>query len=288
MKKGLFLLIILVLSSYCSAENFLVQSFDGQLISYNVFGKGDVTLVFVHGWAGDSRYWKNQIPYFAKKYRVVAIDSAGQGHSEQTRGVYTLEAFGKDVKAVVDDVNATKVILIGHSMGGGVIAEAAKLMPDKVIGLVGVDTLQNVEGRMAKDEIDKIVAGLRKDFKGEVKQFVTPMLGKDMKPELRKWIIYDISGQQPDIAISAISEYLKIYDNNGLANIFKQVKAPVRCVNADMRPTNAEVNRKYMSSFDVTIMKGCGHFPMMERPREFNEDLNKYVKELVKINKKQK
>jgi pimeloyl-ACP methyl ester carboxylesterase len=72
-----------------------------------------------------------------------------------------------------------------------------------------------------------------------------------------------------------------------MANLFKQVKVPVRCVNADLWPTNPEVNRKYMSSFEVTIIKGAGHFVMLERPREFNEKLNNYIKEIIKINKEQ-
>jgi len=288
MKKTLFLLIIIFLASYCGAKNFMVQSFDGQIISYNVFGKGDVALVFVHGWAGDSRYWKNQIPAFVSKYRVVAIDSAGQGHSEQTRDVYTLEAFGKDVKAVVDDINATKVILIGHSMGDGVIAEAAKLMPEKVIGLIGVDTINNLEQSMPKEEFEKLISGMEKEFKAEVRNFIEPMLGKNMKPELRKWIVDDICCQNPQVGISAVKEYITRYDNLGMANTYKQVRVPVRCINSDLYPTSPEVNRKYITSFDVVIMPGCGHFPMMERPEEFNKHLHKYVKELISLSKTKK
>src|SRR3972149_3135128 len=73
-----------------------VQSFDGEMISYNVYGSGDVTLLFVHGWSCDSRYWREQVPYFAKKYRVVTVDLAGHGHSGQNRKIYSQESFGQD------------------------------------------------------------------------------------------------------------------------------------------------------------------------------------------------
>lgn len=291
MKSGSMLLLavfIAVLVPFCDARNFSVQSFDGQIISYNVFGDGDVTLIFVHGWGGDSRYWKNQIPYFVSRYRVVAIDSAGHGHSEQMRDVYTLESFGKDVKAVVEDINASKVILIGHSMGDGIIAEAAKLMPDRVIGLIGVDNINNLEQSMPKEEFDRLISGMEKDFKGEVRKFIEPMLGANMKPELRKWIIDDICCQNPRVGISAIKEYVSRYDNFGMAKTYEQIKVPVRCINADLWPTSPEVNRKYIKSFDVVIMKGCGHFPMLERPEEFNKLLHKYVKELVKLSSARK
>jgi pimeloyl-ACP methyl ester carboxylesterase len=290
MRKGKILLLVVIVSllaSYCNARNFIVPSYDGQLISYNVFGKGDTTLVFVHGWSGDSRYWKYQIPYFFKKYRIVAIDLAGHGNSEQNRKVYTLEAFGQDVKAVVEDVNAKKVILIGHSMSGEIVAEAARLMPDRVIGIIGVDSIQNVEDIMPREEIDRMIEGMQTDFKGEVKKFVEPMLGKNIRPEFKKWIIDDISCEPSYVAISAFKEYVTKFENKGIANIFREVKVPVRCVNADLWPTNAEVNRRYMSSFDIAIIKGAGHFIMLEKPKEFNKKLDDSIKEIIKINKEQ-
>jgi len=289
MKKVLLIIVVIcaLFSSYCNAKNVIVPSSDGQLISYNVFGKGDVTLVFVHGWGGDSRYWRYQIPYFYKKYRVVIIDLAGHGNSEQNRKVYTLEAFGQDVKAVVEDVNARRVILIGHSMSGEIVAEAARLMPGRVIGIIGADSIQNVEDTMPKEQFKQMVDGFQKDFKGEVKNFVEPMLGKDIKPEFKKWIIDDISCEPPYVAISAFKEYVIKFENKGIANIFKEVKVPVRCVNADLWPTNPEANRRYMSSFEVTYIKGAGHFVMLERPREFNKKLNDSIKEIIKISKEQ-
>jgi len=289
MKKILLIIVVIcaLFSSYCNAKNFIAPSYDGQLISYNVFGKGDVTLVFVHGWGGDSRYWKYQIPYFYKKYRIVTVDLAGHGNSEQTRKVYSPEAFGQDIKAVVEAIDAKKVILIGHSFAGEIAAEVAKLMPQRVIGIIGADSIQNVEDTMPKEQFKQMVDGFQKDFKGEVKKFVEPMLGKDIKPELKKWIIDDISCEPSYVAISAFKEYVTKFENKGIANIFRDVKVPVRCVNADLWPTNPEVNRRYMSSFEVTIIKGAGHFVMLERPKEFNKKLDDSIKEIIKINKEQ-
>jgi pimeloyl-ACP methyl ester carboxylesterase len=288
-KKGILLAIVFAVSPYLSAatnENSYhnVKSFDGEIISYNVCGSGKETLVFVHGWSCDSRYWHQQIPYFAKKYQVVTIDLAGHGHSSQNRKVYSLESFGKDVKAVVEDVNAKKAILIGHSMSGEIVAEAARLMPGRVIGIIGADSIQNVEDTMPKEQFKQMVDGFQKDFKGEVNAFVGQMFPKDAEVELKKWIIDDISSAPPAVAISAFKEYVAKFENKGIANIFKEVKVPVRCVNADLWPTNPEANRRYMSSFDVVIMKGCGHFLMLEKPKEFNKLLDSSVKEIIKKN----
>ena len=288
--KTLFgiIFVLSLLSSCCTARNFIVPSSDGQLISYNVFGKGDVTLVFVHGWSCDSRYWRYQIPCFWKKYRVVTVDLAGHGNSEQNRKVYTLEAFAQDIKAVVEDINAKKVILIGHSMSGEIVARASVLMPDRVIGIVGADSIQNVEDTMPKEQFDSMTNAMQTDFKAEVQSFVSSMMGKNICPELEKWIIDDMSCQSSYVAISAFKEYVTKFENKGIANMFREVKVPVRCVNADLWPTSPEVNRKYMPSFEVTYVKNCGHFIMLERPEEFNKNLGRYVKEIVKLSNTKK
>jgi pimeloyl-ACP methyl ester carboxylesterase len=93
----------------------VAKSPDGEPIAYSVKGKGDITLVFVHGWSCDSRYWREQVPFFAKNYRVVTVDLAGHGHSGLGREIYTMQAFGNDVKAVVEKVGAKRVILIGSA-----------------------------------------------------------------------------------------------------------------------------------------------------------------------------
>ncbi len=54
-------------------------------------------------------------------------------------------AFGADVQAVVEYLGLEKVILVGHSMGGPVALEAARLMPDRVIGVIAVDALQDAD-----------------------------------------------------------------------------------------------------------------------------------------------
>ena len=92
----------------------MIPSKDGTLISYEVYGTKEPTLVFVHGWCGDSRYWRAQVPFFSKTYRVVTVDLAGHGHSGMARKTYSMASFGEDVKAVTETVGSNKVILIGN------------------------------------------------------------------------------------------------------------------------------------------------------------------------------
>src|SRR5512134_3037148 len=103
-------------------------SADGVPIHFTTEGKGEPALVFVHGWTGDTRFWDAQMKHFAPWRQVVAVDLAGHGASGKDRREWSVPAFGQDVRAVVEKLGLGRVVLLGHSMGGSVIVEAARLM----------------------------------------------------------------------------------------------------------------------------------------------------------------
>ena len=193
----------------------VVPSKDGTPISYEIYGAGESTLVFVHGWSCDARYWRAQLPHFAENHRVVMLDLAGHGHSGTTRSQYTMRAFGEDVKAVIEATGSRRIILIGHSMGGSVIAEAARLMPSRVIGLIGIDTLEDIEYPMTREELKRMIAPLEKDFRAGSRQFVEEMISPQTDPQLREWILSDMSAAPPAVALSAMNNMMSQYIYRG-------------------------------------------------------------------------
>jgi pimeloyl-ACP methyl ester carboxylesterase len=260
----------------------VVPSGDGTLISYEIYGTGNPTLVFIHGWSCDSRYWRAQIPYFSKNYRVIVLDLAGHGHSGSERSRYTMRAFGEDVRAVTEAADGQNVILIGHSMGGSVIAEAARLMPTRVIGLIGVDTLENIEHPMTDKELDHMTAPLKKDFKKGCRGFIEGMISAKTDERLREWILADMAAAPPAVALSALKEMVSQYITGEAAGIFDEIFIPVVDVNGDLWPVNYEANRRHMFSFDAIVIKNADHFLMMNRPEEFNRALEEAIHMIVK------
>jgi len=180
-------------------------------------------------------------------------------------------------------VNPEKVILIGHSFGGEIVASTVRLEPEKVIGIIGADTLHNLDETFTKEEGSKMIGldGFKKDFKPAVREFVKQMMVKDVNKKLSNWIISDMSSAPPEVAVNALDEYVGAIADKKTINIFKDVKVPVICINADLWPTNIEANQRYMMSFDVKIMKGAGHFLMLERPEEFNRLMDSSIKEII-------
>ena len=106
------LITILVLSSLfvpkCSYEdNGFITSADGVQIKYYTYGKGDPTLVFVHGFASDHLDWEFQRTHFSKNHKVVIVELAGFGKSGNNRTNWTAEAFGQDVVSVMKHLKQT-------------------------------------------------------------------------------------------------------------------------------------------------------------------------------------
>ncbi|MCU7829753.1 MAG: alpha/beta hydrolase [Candidatus Thiodiazotropha sp. (ex Myrtea sp. 'scaly one' KF741663)] len=254
---------------------------DGTPISYEIQGSGQTTLVFIHGWSCDARYWRMQRPVFSNKYRVVTLDLAGHGHSGLNRSRYTMRAFGEDVQVVVEATESEQVILIGHSMGGAVIAEAARLMPKRVKGLIGVDTLGNIEYPLTAEEYEQMAAPLKADFKNGSRQFVKPMILPGTDPALEEWILSDMASAPSSVALSAMEEMMSQYISGEAAKIFEEIPVPVISVNADLWPIDYEANRRHMTSYDAIILKGADHFLMMNRPLEFNWALEQAIQTIL-------
>jgi pimeloyl-ACP methyl ester carboxylesterase len=255
-----------------------VKAPDGVEIRYEASGNGEPAIVFVHCWSCDRTYWSGQAAHFAASRRMVAIDLAGHGESGLGRQRYTVEAFGADVKAVVESLDLRRVVLVGHSMGGPVILEAARLMPQRVVALVPIDTLGRVGEKTSPEEKQAFLDPMRADFAAATRKFVRDfMFTPRSDPALADRIAQDMAAAPKDVALSAL-ESLVDYDE---AAALAAVKVPLRLINTDRWPTDLAAARKQKPDVQLAVMPGLGHFPMLEDPAEFNRLLERALKDLV-------
>lgn len=250
---------------------------DGTPLAYTLAGEGSPALVFIHGWMCDQSFWAAQVPAFAATHTVVTLDLAGHGLSGVTREGWPLMAFGTDVQAVVERLGLERVILVGHSMGGPVALEAARLMPDRVLGVVAVDSLHNAELRYDPQQIQGLLAAFEQDFVATCGQFSSSMFIAGADPALVEQVTAAMCDGSPEIATALFRQFID-YD---MGTALAAVTVPVRCINAAGYPTAIEINRKYHPDFNAVIMDGVGHFLMMERPEEFNQHLAAAVAEIA-------
>lgn len=272
----LFLVLAVCFSVGTKAE--VVPAKDGVPIHYSVQGKGEPALVFVHCWSCDRNLWQNQVPVFAKNHQVVTIDLPGHGEAGQGRKSWTIEGYADDVNTVITKLNLKRVIMVGSSMGGPIILEATRRSPERVVALVPVDTLQNVENKVPPDQLEAVLKQLRADYKGAVTGFLNQFFFSPTTPvEVKNRVIKEVTARPPELAL-AILQGIFAYD---AVPALKEVKVPIRAINGDLNPTNLEVNRKYAPQFDAVIVKGSGHYPMLEQPARFNELLASIIQQVT-------
>lgn len=254
----------------------IVDAPDGVPIAYTMGGDGSPALVFIHGWLCDQTHWAEQIEVFSAGNRLVTIDLPGHGRSGMEREGWPLMAFGADVAAVVEHLELDQVILIGHSMGGPVALEAARLMPNRVIGVVGVDSLHDADSKSDPDQVAAMLAAFEGDFEATCARFVAAMFTEGADPELVDSVRAGMCDGPSEVGISIMRQYVD-YD---LGAALEAVDVPVRCINCARWPTSIEANRAYHSDFDAVIIDGPGHFLMMEAPEEFNLRLAEVIAEI--------
>lgn len=250
----------------------IALSFDGVHVDYRIYGKGSPLIVLIHGWSCDANYWSAQIPVLREHYTVAAVNLAGHGASSRNREDWSMASFGEDVAAVVRALPEGPVILVGHSMGGPVALEAARLLPDRVIGVIGVDTFGDLGApvRSAAD-LEARIKPMREDYIGYIHQMVPQrFFGPDANPALVRRVADDMALAPPEVAIPASAALLGHDANPTLA----QLHVPVRTIDTELTGAlDLERIRRVVPGFQATVMPGLGHFPMMEDPAAFNRVL---------------
>src|SRR5688572_18623779 len=242
-----------------------VLSADGVVIHYREGGAGDTALVFVHGWLGNASWWDLTMQRFAPTHRVVALDLAGHGRSGSNRPEWTVEGFAGDVAAVVRALDLQRAVLVGHSMSGTITVQAARELGERVVLLVPVDTLQDVEWDLPPETWDAFFGGLLVDFPASVEAFFRRMFAPGSPPEVVERVVAEAREAEPASAV-AMLQRARAFD---LKAAMRALRVPVHAINSEMNPTQLETNRKYVERFEVELLPGVGHWPMLEAPDTF-------------------
>ena len=110
---------------------------DQGILHYEVFGRGK-PVILLHGWLGSWGLWQDTMAYLGRYYRTYALDFWGFGESGKKLETYQVTDFASMVDQFMDKLGILHAPLVGHSMGGVIITQAAEDCPDKIRALVYV------------------------------------------------------------------------------------------------------------------------------------------------------
>ncbi len=243
----------------------MAVSADGTRIYYRRGGSGDNTVLFVHGWSCNHAFFGPQFAPVAADSTVLALDLGGHGRSDARRKP-SMDGFADDVKAVAATTEGP-LILVVHSTGGRVACKVAKQLDDRLIGIVGVDTFQNL-GRPLPIEAQILerLAAQRADFVGDTRRYVSMFFTPEADRSVVEWVAEQMTATDPASAIAATEVFARFDAGAAIAGWPK----PVIALNADGVPTDYEAIKKMLPAFDLLVMAGRGHFPQLDEPSLFN------------------
>lgn len=254
-------------------------------INYNIYGRGEVTLLFIHGAYIDQTYWDEQVKHFEKRYKVVTLDLAGHGKSgHEERSHWSVEVMADDVVALVKHLELKNVILIAHSLGGSIALIAATKYPQPFIGFVGVDNFKNAGTPLAPEfqsQVAGILENLRNDFANTNEQYARMALVTKNTPA--------------DITDRVVKDYRNAYEPMGNAtapeifamdaterDLLPKLKLKLYLINANYYPTNMDgLEKNAINGFKLIEISGTSHYPMIEHSEEFNAKLDEVVEEIA-------
>lgn len=290
--KSLFLLFAFIVALSCKNDekpqnksgSFLR---DGAEISYNIYGDGGATLLFVHGSYADQTYWNEQVNYFKDEYKVVTLDLAGHGKSGKGRKYWSVDGFAGDVYNAVKRLNLKNVILIGHSMAGDVNLIEATSHPKNIIGFIGIDNFKNAATPPAKSfqkQQKAFAASLKKDFGATNEAYARRMLfSPQTDSAIVRRVANDFKNAYPPMGRELVPEFFEMYKRE--RKLLPKIRLKLHLINVDNTPTNEAPLKKYCSSgYTIRLMKGTCHYPMLENPQQLNHLLRETIEEISREN----
>jgi pimeloyl-ACP methyl ester carboxylesterase len=288
-KKAILLIVIASLSGSLGKAQTQVRMTAKQItirdkkveINYFQQGQGDTTILFLHGWCIDKTYWENQIEYFSGKYSVYAIDLPGFGKSKAERTNWTIEEYANDVTAFIDTMNLKNVVIVGHSMAGEIMLQAALTNNPKIVGIVGVDNFKIIDVAFTPEQMKQMTDFfplLEKDFKNSAPAYADMMLfDPATSKEVKDRVKADFAVSDPVIGYGTFMNQMQYAYSD--AQRLEQLNYKLYLINNDGFPTNETGLRNHCKNgFQVETISATGHYPMIEKPAEFNLILEKVLK----------
>jgi pimeloyl-ACP methyl ester carboxylesterase len=259
-------------------------------VNYVEIGEGE-PIVFVHGIAGCWRNWLENLPYFGRNYRAIAIDLPGFGDSPMPSWQITMGDYGRVIHDFCERLGIDRVAaLVGNSMGGFVGTEAVVEAPERFDRLV----LISAAGISFAEWQGKSFDAGRRIFKaaipfmsGDRRAFWTRPRGRKiafgrlfrnpnkLRPELLAEQV------RPGLQAPGFSDALAAIWGYDTRARLQEIEIPTMVawgLNDQIVPVEAALGyHRLIANSRLEMFERTGHLPMLERPQRFNPLLEDFI-----------
>ena len=257
----------------------------GIRIHYEVSGSGDAVLVLLHSYLCSGYMWHNQVDALARNHTVINVDARGHGSSGAIDHSFPLEDMVDDVVAVLDAEGVESAVWVGLSIGGMVALRAALMAPQRVQGLVILDSDAGAESPWGRIKYSMMGAVVRRfGFGPMLRSIIKLMFGATTlreRPELvEEWRIQFRTVHVP----SMLNMLPALMRRRDLTPRLGEIDAPTLVIvgeeDRSLPPTLSQ--RIVEGVFGSTFVQvpGAGHLSVLEEPDRLTELLGGFLEGL--------
>lgn len=248
-------------------------------IAFSDSGKG-TTVVLLHGFLENQSMWNDLIPELSLKNRVVTIDLLGHGQTDCLSYVHTMEDQADMVQSVLHELKIRKAIFVGHSMGGYVALAFAELYPEKIKGLVLMNSTSYADSHERKINRNRSIKLAKTDYSTLVQLSIANLFSIDNR-EILAEIIDEVKSEAlktPVQGYIAAQEGMKIRkDREVLLHLTDYPKLLI--LGEKDGVLNYEENRHQIENTSVELVTfHDGHMSHIENKEELKEVLKGFLK----------
>jgi pimeloyl-ACP methyl ester carboxylesterase len=244
-------------------------------------GSGAPALVFVHGFACSLDDWKAQLDALSTSHEVVACDLRGHGATPGRPQECSIAHYGGDVAALVSHLSLSTAVLIGHSMGCRVVLEAARLDPERIVGMVLIDGSRQGMGDAAAAEQGARAAIEAAGYAAFMRPFFEAMfLGKSARSQA---VVERALRLRAEVGAALFPRMVR-WDAERMEAALQAIAWPVlaiQCtyVNTERKrvPLKAgettpwlDLLQDRLKDLKIEVLPGYGHFPQLEAAPQVN------------------
>lgn len=249
-------------------------------IFYRDRGAG-LPILFVHGFPLDGALWQPQLDRLSDTYRVIVPDLRGFGDSAQCLAVL-MKRYADDLRALLDELEIERVVLAGLSMGGYVAFAFYRQYPNRVRGLVLVDTRPQADTE--EDQDNRVATAERVRTQGPgvladdmVEKLLSPATLEN-RPDVARMAHKMMARQSITGIIAALYGMSERPDSRPMLG---EISAPALVVvGADDTVTpvgDAEAMVEAIPGAELAVIADAGHLSNLEQPEAFNRALREFL-----------
>jgi pimeloyl-ACP methyl ester carboxylesterase len=243
-----------------------LQSGSGTIF-YTVKGKGPA-VVFLHGFLEDHSIWNVFSDQLQNKFSCICIDLPGFGKSDVFNESHSMNFMANKVNEVLDNEQLEKCILVGHSMGGYVSLDFAKLYPEKLSGLVLFHSQAASDNTESKKNRDRTIKIVQQNHTAFIHSFIPGLFAEENIPHFKAEIeaLRKVADKTP--AKGIIAALLGMRDRESHLDTLEKLKAPVYFIigkqDSKIPVETILPQLRLPSNCEALIMNDVGHMGFIE------------------------